>query len=322
MRYVFIINPKAGKKNPREWFFPKIEAFFAEHGIPYRIRVTEYAGHATEIVREEATQGETIRAIAVGGDGTLREVACGAAGLPNVEVGLLPCGSGNDYLRIYGTKEDFLDPERLVGGQSYPVDMIESDFLPAMNVCSVGIDSQVAMDMVRYKNLPLVTGSMAYNIALLKAFCGRIGVQMKVTVDGGKHVFSGRYLLAIAAVGSYYGGGYCASPASVVDDGLLDVVLVRVPKSRLQIPGLLGIYKRGEHIGNPKFRDLLTYVRGKSVVIESEQPAAVNSDGECAARCESSFSVRPAAVRFIVPQGVRPACLSEEKERLEAALPV
>ena len=184
MRYVFIINPKAGKKNPRKWFFPKIEAFFAEHEIPYRIRVTEYAGHATEIVREEAAQGETIRAIAVGGDGTLREVACGAAGLPNVEVGLLPCGSGNDYLRIYGTKEDFLDPERLVGGQSYPVDMIESDFLPAMNVCSVGIDSQVAMDMVRYKNLPLVTGSMAYNIALLKAFCGRIGVQMKVTVDG------------------------------------------------------------------------------------------------------------------------------------------
>ena len=310
MRYVFIINPRAGKRNPQKWFFPRIETFFAAHEIPYRVPVTEYAGHATEIVREEAAQGESIRGIAVGGDGTLREVACGAAGFPHVEVGLLPCGSGNDYLRSYGVKEDFLDPERLVGGQAYPVDMIESDYLPALNLCSVGIDSQVAMDMVRYKNLPLVSGSMAYNIALLKAFLGNIGVQMKVVVDGGKHVFSGRYLLAVAAVGGFYGGGYCASPASVVDDGLLDIVLVRVPKSRLQIPRLLEIYKRGEHIGHPKFQNLLTYVRGKNVVIESEQPAAVNSDGECAARHESSFSIRPAAVRFIVPQDIQPPCIS------------
>ncbi len=314
MRYVFIINPRAGKKNPKEWFFPRIEAFFAAHKIPYRVHVTEYAGHATEIVREEASQGDRVRVIAVGGDGTLREVACGAEGLPHVEVGILPCGSGNDYLRSYGLKEDFLEPERLVGGQAYPVDMIESDYLSALNLCSVGIDSQVAMDMVRYKNLPMVSGSMAYNIALLKAFLGKIGIQIKVTVDGGKHVFSGRYLLAVAAVGSFYGGGYCASPVSVVDDGLLDIVLVKVPKSRLQIPELLKIYKKGEHIGHPKFQDLLTYVRGKSVVIESEQPAAVNCDGECEARCESSFSVRPAAVRFIVPQGIRPHCISENSE--------
>lgn len=315
MRYVFIINPKAGKRNPQEWFFPAVEAYFAWNDIPYRVRVTEYAGHATEIVREEAAAGDDVRVIAVGGDGTLREVACGAVGLPNVEVGLLPCGSGNDYLRSFGTKEDFLEPERLVNGKSYPVDMIESDFLPALNLCSVGIDSQVAMDMVRYKKLPLVSGSMAYNIALLRAFLGRIGVQIKVTVDGGKHVFSGRYLLAIAGVGGFYGGGYHASPASVVDDGLLDIILVKVPKSRLQIPGLLGIYKKGEHIGNPKFSDLLTYVRGENVVIESEQPAAVNSDGESEARCKSSFSVRRAAVRFIVPQGLRPTCLSAENER-------
>ncbi len=310
MRYLFIINPKAGKRDPREWIFQRFEAFFSENRIPYQVRVTEYAGHATEIVREEAVPGEPIRVIAVGGDGTLREVACGAAGLPDVEVGVLPCGSGNDYLRIYGDKEDFLAPERLVNGVAYSVDTIESDYLPALNLCSVGIDSQVAIDMVKYKNLPMVSGSMAYNIALIKAFLGKIGVQMKVTIDNGKQVFAGRYLLAIAAVGSYYGGGYCAAPTAVVDDGLLEVLLVKVPKNRLQIPGLLSIYKKGEHIGHPKFKNLLTYVRAKNVMIESERPAAVNSDGECMERKETHFTVHSHAVRFIIPEGIRPICLS------------
>lgn len=309
MRYEFIINPKAGKKNAEEWFFPKVREYFESHHIPYGLNLTEYSSHAVELTRAIAERGEEVRVIAMGGDGTLCEVANGAVGYPNVTVGVLPCGSGNDYIRMFGSKDDFLDIDRMVHGTAYLVDMIENDRIKGMNICCAGIDAAVAFNVAKYKKMPLVSGSMAYNLALVRAFFGKIGNQLRLTIDG-QPATEGKYLLTAVANGRSYGGGYYASPNSIVDDGLLDVIMIRVPKTRFLIPILLKAYKQGKHLTDPRFKSLLQVFQGKEIQIEATKSMAFTADGECDLCQSRTYKVMEKAIRFLIPQGCSTECLN------------
>lgn len=320
VRYVFIINPKAGKQNAAETVLPGIEAYFRAHALPYTVHITQAPGHATTIARTEAATGDPVRLIAVGGDGTLCEVANGIIAQENAAVGIFPCGSGNDYLKLFGTHDDFTDLDRLVRATPYKVDMIHSREISALNICSAGLDASVAMNMVRYKKLPLVTGTMAYDIALLKAFLGHLGNDMQIWVDD-QLVAEGEFLLSVFANGRCYGGGYFASPESMIDDGLLDVVLVRVPKSRLQIPSLLKLYKAGTHLHAPEFRNLLSVFHGQQVSFRAKKPVAVNVDGECVMAQTANYTILPHAVRFLIPAGCSTACLTAAQPVSAATVP-
>lgn len=314
MKYVFVLNPKAGKKNGARRQFERVRDYFDAQHLSYSVVYTQYPGHATELTRKAGESGEEVRVIAVGGDGTLCEVANGAVGYANVTVGLLPGGSGNDYVRMFGTVEDFQDPARMVNGTAYPVDMIRCGDRDALNICAAGIDATVASNMVNYRRMPMVNGSMAYNLAIVQAFLGRIGNHIRVTVDG-EEVANGRYLLSAVANGRYYGGGYCASPHSMIDDGLLDVLLVKVPKTRLMIPAMLKVYKTGEHLESPVFKPLLETYHGKRVCIEGTAPIDFTADGECDKLQKREVEIMPHAIRFLVPQGCRLDCLTAAAEQ-------
>lgn len=114
-----------------------------------------------------------MRIFAVGGDGTLSEVAAGAIGMENVEVGVIPCGSGNDYIKTFGEIEKFLSPEKQLKATSRMVDMIESEGHLSINLCSIGLDAKVAYEMVKFKAVPFLSGSTAYNLALVKVLLGK-----------------------------------------------------------------------------------------------------------------------------------------------------
>ena len=310
MRYVLVVNPTAGKKNPVQWFLPQVKQFFEHKQLNYAVRITNAPKHAARIALEEANQGGKVRIIAVGGDGTLCEVANGAMGCPNASVGMLPCGSGNDYIRSFGTKEDFLALPRLLEAKSYAVDMIRDAQSCALNLCSVGLDASVALHMVQYKRLPLVTGPMAYNMALFRELIGRIGQPLRVCVDE-KFQVEGNFLFALAGSGRYYGGGYCGAPQAIVNDGLLDFVLIRRPGSKFKLPVLLKEYKAGAFLHSPRFQELLVFLRGKKIQIDALQgKAAANCDGECRYVKQAAFEILPGAVRFLVPSGcISPAVL-------------
>lgn len=151
MRYVFIVNPKAGKQNAAEVVLPRVQQFFQERQLPFIAHLTQGPGHATALARAEAEKGDPVRIVAVGGDGTLCETANGIIGMDHASVGVLPCGSGNDYLKLFGTHADFVDLDRLLRATPYKVDMIQSRDMSALNICSAGLDASVAMNMVRYK---------------------------------------------------------------------------------------------------------------------------------------------------------------------------
>ena len=307
MRYVFIVNPNAGGGKGYDIIYTKAEKYFASRSNhSYKVYQTEYPRHATEIVKEELRSGDKIRFYGVGGDGTLLEVARGCVNEPNAEVGVFPVGSGNDYVKTFGAKEQFLSFHRQVEGESIKVDAIETMNGTALNICSVGLDANVAFEMDKFKVLPGVGGSLAYDLALAKVLTsGKLGTQMEITVTTpeGEEKFEGNYLFALAANGQWYGGGYHGAPCSIVNDGLMDFVLIKKP-AITRIPGLIGVYKSGKHIGNEKLEDILTYCRGYEMHIKPVSEATCNRDGECDRVTEECFKILPGAVNFILPKGM------------------
>jgi Sphingosine kinase and enzymes related to eukaryotic diacylglycerol kinase len=299
MRYVFIVNPAAGKKNPYQTVFPMIQDYFRQQGIEFVCHVTGQPRQATELTRQQGAKGDAVRIFAVGGDGTLSEVAAGAVGLPNVEVGVIPCGSGNDYVKTFGRIESFLSPARQLQSASRWVDMIKSDGRLSINICSIGLDAKVGYEMNLFRNLPFLSGPAAYNLAVAKVLFGKLGDHLKITMDDGR-IFEGNYLFALAGSGQYYGGGFRGAPLAVPDDGLLDFILVKKPPL-LQIPRLVKIYRTGGHLGSPLFRDLVTFYRGKSMQVQTFGPVTANFDGECRPIHQVGFQVCAKAVRFMVP---------------------
>lgn len=299
MRHVFIINPSAGKKDPSQTAFPAVQNYFKSKNIDYSLYLTKYPKHATEIAKMEAEKGGPIRLWAMGGDGTLNEVAAGVFGKENAEVGIFPCGSGNDYIKTFGSMEDFLIPEKQVAAESRPMDVIRSEYGVSVNLASVGLDARVEIEMEKLKRYPFVSGPLAYQLALVKILLGKIGDELEICIDEEK-TYRGRFLFAASGNGRYYGGGFCCAPLAVPDDGLLDFILIRKP-AFFKIPKLVSVYKAGKHIGSKDFEKILTFIRGKKIEIRSHNPIAVNLDGECCMARQVKFEIIPKAFRFIIP---------------------
>ncbi|MGN0519759.1 MAG: diacylglycerol/lipid kinase family protein, partial [Candidatus Fimenecus sp.] len=147
-----------------------------------------------------------------------------------------------------------------------------------------------------FKKLPGVGGEFAYTMSLFYCLFRRLKSEFKIVVDD-KETYEGTMLFSLCANGRWYGGGYKGAPKAVPNDGLLDFIMVRKTVGRLKLVGLVGKYKRGEHLS----WDFTTFVRGKKMQIFSKKPAAVNVDGECEYVTESTFQVLEGALQVIMP---------------------
>lgn len=299
MRRLVIYNPAAGKKEAYRKIQEQIRAYCQNEGLPLEEALTEYPGHAGEITEQAAQTGEPVRIYGVGGDGTLCEIAGAAACRENVQVGIFPVGSGNDYIRTFGAQGQFLQVEAQMNARPVKVDMIKTEKMLSLNLCSAGLDAAVALHMAKFKKLPLVSGPMAYNLALIKCVLGKMGSNLTVTIDGHPPI-QGNFMFALAGSGQYYGGGYRGAPQADPSDGLLDFVLIR-KMGRLRLVKLLPEYKQGKHLESKAFQDILIFMRGKRMEITCDESVVVNFDGECQPLTQISFEVIPRALNFLVP---------------------
>jgi diacylglycerol kinase family enzyme len=227
----------------------------------------------------------------------MMETASGLLGYEHAELACIPCGSANDFLRSY-EGADFLDLDAMVNGDVQQVDGINCGGRLSLNICSMGMDADVAWRMSRFKKLPLVSGSMAYNLAIMNVLFHRLGKDLRVEMDtvNGKVECKGRYFFALAANGQYYGGGYRGAPQARMDDGLLDFILVD-SVGRVQALQFLKKYKAGQHLN----LDICHVYRGTRMQVIADTPAAVNVDGECFLSNSISFDILPNAIRFVTP---------------------
>ena len=308
MQHIFILNPAAGKHQTALSLIPQIEAAAAEMGCDYQICETQVPGDGTRLAQEAiaAAGEEAVRLYACGGDGTLWEVMCAITPGSDTELAHIPCGSGNDYVRMLGGEAPYLDLPAMMGAQAYPMDGIvcysgEEAPRRALNIAATGMDAQAAYHMSRFKRWPLVSGPMAYNLALIKVFFGKLGCRMTVEMDtqDGPIKKEGRYLFALASSGEYYGGGYHAVPTALPDDGYLDFVLVET-MPRLRILNLLPKYKKGTHVGE---RGVQIY-RGTAMTVRTEKVLPVTLDGECFLTDHFRVEIQPGAYRMVLPDAV------------------
>ncbi len=310
MEHVFIVNPISGKADASLYLVPQIIEQAKACGVEYRIEMTQAHRHAVRLAESYAQGGEPVRIYACGGDGTLNEVLEGVlnSGNTQAEVASIPCGSGNDYVRNFGRPQDFLDLRAQIAGHSVPVDLVRTTSGISAAICSVGIDAKVAYNIPKYRRIPFCGGTMAYNLSIVENLCQPIGQRLQVEIDG--LVFQDDFLIATVCNGSYYGGGYCAAPNADLQDGILEVVLVK-KMSRLRIAGVLAQYKAGKHIdsdGNVRsdLRDVMLYYRAQEVHIVpvNAKNVIVNVDGECGPARRLDAWTLPKAIRFVLPEPV------------------
>ena len=298
VQHYFIFNPAAGAKNAREKLQSQLQKL---DGVPYTLLITGRVGDAAKLVRE-VCEHETglLRFYACGGDGTLGEVAQGAQGFPNAAVGVWPCGSGNDYARMYGGAERFLDLNRQVMAPTTLVDLIRVNDRMAINVVNLGLEAHAANTMLRFRRHPLLGGKRAYFVGVASALPSGLKTRCTLTVDG-QPFFEGVLLTAAFASGQYIGGGFHCAPEAHNDDGLLDLALV-LPFPRLKLLKLLPIYKKGEHLNHPAFEGHLRYLKAGRVQIACEKETTLCLDGEIIRGSEFTIEMLPRAVRFILPE--------------------
>lgn len=297
MRYVFLINPTAGKNESYLNVLPQIESYFAENGGEYKIVYSEKRGDAKEKARAEAETGDEVLIFACGGEGTCFEILNGIAGYDNVTLSEIPTGSANDFLKSFGNenKSAFLDIKQLIEGVTVKMDVIKADEFYCLNGCSVGMDAVVGRDMAIFKNWPLVNGSLAYKLAIVKTFFGKLGAVLDITVNG-EHKYKKNCLFAVVGNGPAYGGGYYATPKALPYDKILDFTVVETI-SKLKILKFLKTYERGKHetlsccdVGNCE-----------SLEFKCEKAVPINLDGEIIERKEMKFEIMKQFVKFRLP---------------------
>lgn len=296
-RLVLIVNPRAGRGEVgRE--MPELERRVRAGRLDYRIEEAEGPGDATRIAAEALRAGERFL-VAVGGDGTINEVANGLVGedggVPEDAVlGVVAAGSGSDFVRTFGLPDRVTTGARhLLGEQTYPIDVARITYGPEerwryyVNAAQVGLGAQV---VGRASALPEALGRARQFLGFWRSVIGYRVSNLLVRAD--RREYRGRAHGVVIANGQFLGGGMRVSPRSYPGDGKLDVQVSTGPKS--QVFTILPKVYRGEHLPDPQIKEML----GAEILVESDRPIPVEADGEPLGETPVRVTVLPEAIRL------------------------
>ena len=298
MKHLFIVNPKAGSQDRTVEVEARVKEAFLYRDEPYEIYLTKAPLDATEKVHREAEKGEPLRVYACGGDGTFNECFSGAVFHDNVAVCPFPLGTGNDFCRAFDEdKELFRDLYALLDGAEEQMDVIDCNGRYSANICSVGIDARIGTSVHDYSSIPLCDGPIGYVVSLVANVIKGISTKMKITC-GDFHA-EGKHALVCACNGRFYGGGFNPSLDASINDGLLEILVVKDVSLPL-LALLLGKYASGHADDMPRY---VTHLRDTELTIELEKPDVINIDGEAIYTDSVHIRLLPKAARIIIPKG-------------------
>ena len=303
LHYCFVLNPIAGKRRADVWE-KKIKAEMESSGHTFSIHRTNAPGDAVRITKAQAKKKIPVCVIAVGGDGTLNEVINGAAFAKNIIVGVIPAGSGNDFIRSFENGGQFLSIPALLSGTVHPLDLIRVNGRYAVNLVNIGFDCDVVEQASRFHSLRPLCGPIGYLVSVFIVLSRKMGKRMTVMTDAETFQMDD-YLLSTMANGRYYGGGFLASPKSCADDGKMDVALIK-KVGRLRFLSLLASYKKGTYQDREALKSLLVLRRVKTLRIRFSALTGICIDGEITHATAVSIETAPRAVRFLMPNGAVP----------------
>ena len=312
---VFAASRKAGS------IWKKAAVMLEDAGLPYKAKFTGGKYNAIELSRMACAEGYR-KFIAVGGDGTVHDVLDGIAdfvasagedglSFSDFILGVLPVGSGNDWVKSTGVPRDIQGAvDAVVRGCTGQQDVVKVETLDPSsmdsaplsvsymaNVGGVGLDARVC-EIVNRKKEQGRRGKKLYVSALLYCIKHRVPVRAKIVCDG-KEVFDGRYLSIAFGVGKYSGGGMRQTPLAELGDGLLDVTVIPDIPMWIIAKEIFKLFTGNFHkvpvLTQAKCQEVLVIPDGEA----DAEPAEV--DGEVVGRAPVRMSVLKEQVRVVMP---------------------
>jgi len=291
-KFFLIVNLIAGHGRCKE-LFPKVRAELERRGIDYELHFTNEPLEATDVAKMGLEAGFS-QIIAMGGDGTVNEVANGLNGM-DATMCVIPAGNGNDFVRTIGIPNDPIRAlDTLTSGKDRTIDLgLVDDDRCVVNGLGVGIDAQVARDvlaMERLRGVPAYLSAAVRQVFRFKAF------PVTLTVEGWSLELD--CLSLGVANGPFCGGGFKLAPKAAVDDGFLDIAaigdfprlerLIRLPQARA-----------GKHLSLSQVH----YRQVERVSVASDAKLVAHIDGEPYRLPREPFDVAvlPNALRVRVP---------------------
>jgi YegS/Rv2252/BmrU family lipid kinase len=251
---------------------------------------TRFAGHGVELACEAAKKFPVV--VALGGDGTVSDVAKGIVGTES-SLGIIPVGTGNDFARNLNLRLDLKEAVTTVlNGVVRQVDVGMINDTPFINNAGTGFDAQVMQTM--NESIRFTRGRPAFVLAILKNFITYKAFTLTLTVDG-ETSRKERAMMVSVLNGKMYGAGMLAAPNADMDDGLLDVLVVKsMPK--IKLASLISKINTGQHIDHPAVEML----KIRTFKIDATPTQPLNVDGDIRGATPAEIRVRPRALKVLV----------------------
>lgn len=295
-----IVNPVAGAYSTRrKW--PHISTRLRDIGLSFDHEYTEGVGHAIELAKSAANEGYQ-NIVAVGGDGTVHEVANGILSSNSTEIplGVISTGTGSDFIRSVGLPRNYNSAcSCLIGQRRLVIDVGVVEYQCKgqtlrrffVNAAGVGFDASVVEATERFPKY--LGGTIPYLTGLLRTLFGYRNKSVVLRV--GNKVEAVRILSVVVANGCYLGGGMYVAPEARLDDNLLDVVVLGDVGKFDLLKSLPMVYK-GTHGKHPK----VSMEKAATITVEASKGVLVHADGELLGTCPASFWLMPAALSIVV----------------------
>ncbi len=302
MIYHFILNPKSGRNKKDRGIEKDIKSACKARQLDYHIYYTTCPGDATEYVRSMVRiSSERQRFICVGGDGTINEIVNSAPCNPNVEFGVIPKGSGNDFVRNFTNRRLFADIDAQIDGNTVSLDLIKCNDYYCANMINIGFDCAVVREADKLKRIKFLSPGISYILGVVVVLFKKFGTKMKVMYDDGT-TLEKEFTLTAIGNGKYCGGGFKSSPKALLDDGLMDVCSINKVTRRTFI-SLVSFYKKGTYLESKRAQKVITYRQVPHFRMEFDNPLPICIDGEIKGAKNIDFSCIKDGFNFVVPKG-------------------
>lgn len=286
----FIFNPNSGHNARNPYLLEKARAFIAENRLNASVVLTERTRHATELAQRAIDENCNL-VVAIGGDGTMNEVASALVGTQTT-LGLIPCGSGNGLGRHLGIPGPGKGAFRtLLTGELRAIDTGTANDIPFFNAMGLGFDAEISDRFNRLTH----RGLEAYARTAIGAFF-RFRPQV-CTIKNGQSAFKTAAFIVSIANSDQYGNDCFIAPGALVDDGRLDVTIVKKVDVFNAVPLAIRLFTKSID-GSPSVRRL----RGPHFVIDRPVPGLIHTDGETHQTAATiTISVKPGSLHIMVP---------------------
>ena len=289
--YIFIVNPSSGSGKSAA-ALPALQRVLEERGSIWRVMYTAAHGQGAEIASQAALERpEGI--IAVGGDGTLSEVAGGlkSTGIPML---FAPCGTGNDFIKATSLSRDPVTALRQqLDAPIGHIDLGRMNERCFLNVAGTGLDVEVLLNAEKYKQN--ASGLIPYLHGVADAIREYAPVHARLSYDD-EPLHDASFTILSIGNGQYIGGGMRAVPGASLRDGLLATVEAR-PLRKWQIGILMALFIPGLHARTGIVR--CRHVKKLRIL---RPGMIVNLDGELIACDDAEFTILPGALTVRLPE--------------------